>query len=147
MSNLTVSVNVVSSPCKINGGKAIDVEFGDVNTFSLKSVKAIFPVTINCSGQTLSGGLGLVFNGDTTNFSSTALKTSVDGLGITITPSSGTSAGQGELTPDTYYDLATLGLTATTGTVNLVAGLVSDGSTTLSGGEFTASATLVLQMV
>lgn len=144
---VTVSGTISESTCTVNNNAAVSVEFGTVSMTALKGASASVPVTVDCAGQTPSGTLKMAFTGDTVSFSSTALKTSVDGLGITLTPPSGASAGQGVLTPGTYYDVTTLGLTATTGTVNLTAGLVSDGTTTLTGGEFTASATLVLQMV
>ena len=137
----------MSTSCKVNNNTAVSVEFGTVNVSALKGASASVPVTVDCAGQTPSGTLKLAFSGDTADFSTTALKTSVDGLGITLSPPSGAPAGPGVLTPDTYYDVTTLGLKAAGGTINLTAGLVSDATATLTGGEFTASATLVLQMV
>lgn len=144
---VTVSGTISESPCRINNNAAVSVEFGTVIVGALKGASASVPVTVDCAGQTPSGTLKLAFTGDTVSFSTTALKTSVDGLGITLSPPSGAPAGPGALTPGTYYDVTTLGLKAAGGTINLTAGLVSDATATLTGGEFTASATLVLQMV
>lgn len=145
--DVTVSGTITEPTCTVNNNNAVSVEFGTVDITNLSHAEADVPVTIDCAGSLPSGGVKLAINGNTTTFHTTALSTNVSGLGVVIMPPAGASHGQTELEPGTYYDVTTLGMAATTGTVNLKAGLVADGSTTLSGGEFTASATLVLQMV
>lgn len=133
--------------CQINNNQPVAVEFGTVQADNLAAATASLALTVDCTGAVSSNGVSVAVTGDETGFSSQALKTSTDGLGVTLTPPTGSAIGQSPLNIGTYYNMTMLGLSSATGTVNLTAGLVSDGTTSLTGGEFTATATLVLKMV
>lgn len=146
--NGTVLVNVVgkiiSNPCKVNNGKAISVEFGTIPVNELTSATKTFPVTITCANSP-SGTVELQIKGTASSFDSRALATDVTGLGVSLSHVAASSYGFLDL--NTFYDVTTtFGLTSKKGTFNLTAKLTTDGTTTFSGGDFNASATLVMQM-
>lgn len=141
LANLTVKVTVAATNCQINGNQAVKAEFGTVQTSELSKATTTIPVTVACD-EIPAGTLSMAIKGTETSFNEQALQTDVSGLGITLT-----SPSSELLDLNTYYDVTnTFGLTNKTGTFNLTAHLTSDGKTDLAGGEFNASATLVMQI-
>ena len=140
--SLTVNITgtITEAACKVNNNQAIAVEFGTVRIDQLEKATASVPVTITCDSAP-QGTVQITARGDAASFDANALKTDVTGLGIQL------SKGKVQVTPGTFYDVSSdFGLTSKTGTFSLTASLVSDGKTNLAGGEFNASATLVLQV-
>lgn len=137
--SVSVTVNAVS--CQINNNKAITAEFGPVLIEKLAQATASVPVSITCDDEP-DGTVWVAIKGTASSFDGQALQTDVKGLGITITsPTSET------LYLNTYYDVESkFGLASKTGTFTLTAHLKSDGKTELAGGDFNASATLVVQV-
>lgn len=139
--NVKVSVTVTANNCRVNENQIVKAEFGTVQISELSKASASVPVTISCD-EVPAGTLSMEIKGSGTSFNGQALKTDVSGLGITLT-----SPSSNELDLNTFYDVtSTFGLTGKTGTFNLKAHLISDGKTELAGGEFNASATLVMQV-
>lgn len=139
--NIAVTVTVTANNCRVNENQSVKAEFGTVQISELSTATSNVPITIACD-QIPQGTLAMAIKGTSTSFNVQALKTDVSGLGITLTtPSSKT------LDLNTFYDVtSTFGLAGKTGTFNLTAHLTSDGKTELAGGEFNASATLVMQV-
>lgn len=141
---VNVSVTVLANTCSVNKNQAISVEFGSVQVNQLAASTAIVPVTIACD-STPGGTVSMKIKGTASSFDSQALATNISGLGIKLESSKSSQNETLEL--NSYYDVAKdFGLTSKTGTFDLKALLISDGNTNLAGGEFSASATLVLQM-
>lgn len=142
--NINVSGTISESSCTVNANGTVGAEFGVVQTDSLSSATASVPVTISCEG-TPSGTVSMEIKGDPSTFDAQALATDTPGLGITL--GSTNSSQDGVLELNTFYDVTSaFGLTNKTGSFKLTAFLTSDGTTKLAGGEFNATATLVLQM-
>ncbi|HEC2037750.1 TPA: fimbrial protein [Klebsiella oxytoca] len=141
---VNISGSIFASTCTVNTNKPITVEFGTVQVSQLASATASVPVTIACD-TTPSGTLSMEIQGTASSFDAQVLATDVPGLGIALGSKGTTQYGMLDL--NTFYDVSTaFGLTSKTGSFSLSANLISDGTTTLAGGEFNASATLVLQM-
>lgn len=138
---INVSVTVMESSCSINDGKTITVDFGSVMINQITEATARVPITISCD-EVPSGTLSMAVNGTASSFNTKALETDVSDLGITLT-----SPSSQILDLNTFYDVSdTFGLTSKVGSFNLTAHLISKDSSVLTGGEFNASATLVLQI-
>lgn len=136
--NFNVKVNVTAVVCHINDD--IDtptIEFGDVRTDLIDGSKYAqpLPVTISCEGGTPSGGVEYMIKGDVSSFNSTSLKTDTAGLGINVLNSDNTPLGINQWIGATPEQ-----------TLNLKVVPVKDNTTQFSGGEFSATATLVIQM-
>ncbi|MEB0046571.1 MULTISPECIES: fimbrial protein [unclassified Pseudomonas] len=73
-------------PCTIDGGRTIEVDFGDVGVRRVDGVKYRRGVgyTINCGTDTLPWVLKLSINGTATAFDGSAVQTSVPELGIRL---------------------------------------------------------------
>ncbi|HGU9824258.1 TPA: fimbrial protein [Enterobacter cancerogenus] len=141
METVTVTLAVTANNCRVNENGSVKAEFGTVQISELSKASTTVPVTIACD-EVPKGALSMAIKGTGTSFDAQALKTDVTGLGITLT-----SPSSEKLELNTYYDVtSTFGLTSKTGSFNLTANLVSDGKTELAGGEFNASATLVIQV-
>ena len=127
--------------CRINEDQPVKAEFGTIQTDSLSAASADVPVTIACDFVP-SGTLSISIDGTVSDFNTDAIQSDIEGLGVTL------QTEQGEvITPNKYYNVSKdLGLTSKVGSLTLKAGLTSDGETELPGGEFNASATLVLQV-
>lgn len=139
--NITVNVTVTANNCRVNENQTVKAEFGTVQISELSKASASVPVTVACD-DVPAGTLSMAIKGTGTSFNAQALKTDVTGLGITLT-----SPSSKALNLNTFYDVtSTFGLTSKTGTFKLTAHLTSDGKTVLAGGEFNASATLVMQV-
>ncbi|MGM8398345.1 fimbrial protein [Enterobacter hormaechei] len=134
---VTVSVTVLAVPCHINGdANTPTVEFGDVRADLIDGSRYAQPleVKITCD-STPSGDLQYELKGDAAAFDSKVLKTETSGLGIKILKADGSM-----LAVNTWTG------TARDQTVNLKAVPVRDTTAKLTGGEFNATATLILQM-
>lgn len=139
--NITVTVTVTANNCRVNENQSVKAEFGTVQISELSKASANVPVTVACD-EVPAGTLSMAIKGTGTSFNTQALKTDVAGLGITLTSPSSMA-----LDLNKFYDVtSTFGLSGKTGTFNLTAHLTSDGKTELAGGEFNASATLVMQV-
>ncbi|MFP2240620.1 fimbrial protein [Pseudescherichia vulneris] len=137
--NLSVTVTVAATNCWVNGNQAVRMEFGTVQTSELSKATANVPVTIACD-EAPQGTVSLAIKGTGSSFNTQALKTNVPGLGITLA-----SPFAKVLDLNTYYEVSnTFGLSSKVGSFNLTAHLVSDGKTELTGGDFNASATLIM---
>ncbi|WP_270655264.1 fimbrial protein [Enterobacter bugandensis] len=142
--NVNITGTINDGSCSVNANSTITVEFGNVNVSQLSAAKAKVPITISCDNAP-SGTVSLLIKGTPTSFDSQALATDMGGLGIELINISSTQYGT--LNINTPYDVSsTFGLASKTGTFNLDAILTSDGTSVLAGGEFNATATLVLQM-
>ncbi|WP_270655269.1 fimbrial protein [Enterobacter bugandensis] len=138
----------------------VNVEFGTVlvdkiNSTSTRSSGAVrstnsgtenFSITVACTGSVNNVQLKLA--GTPTTFSNVALATDVQGLGVIVASSDsnikeagGTSTAV-NITPNKWYTLSN-----GAGTYSLMAILLKDKSTALSGGEFNATATIQLQIL
>ncbi|WP_338459072.1 fimbrial protein [Pantoea sp. Nvir] len=110
-----------------------------MQTSNLSAASADVPVTIACD-DVPSGTVSVSLTGTVSDFNADAIQSNVAGLGITVKTEQGHV-----ITPNKFYNVSEdLGLTSKTGSLTLKAGIISDGKTVLPGGEFNASATLVL---
>lgn len=140
--NINISVTVNTVVCKINNDQPVKAEFGDVQIDKLSAAHTSFSVAITCDSEP-SGTVQMSIRGTGSDFDANALKTDVPGLGVSII----NPLNSENLELNKFYDVQQeFGLSSKVGTFTLNAGLMSDGKTTLAGGEFNASATLVLQM-
>lgn len=128
-----VTVTVVEPPrCVINENRPIEVDFGQVQINRIDGVNYRVPVvySLDC-GDSQDQKMVMSFTGGTVDFDSAALRTSVDGLGIRL-----------------YGDDQVLEVNNGThefdypNTPTLFAVPVKQDDAELSGGEFTAAATL-----
>ncbi len=139
--NITVNVTIEANNCRVNENQSVSVEFGSVLVDQISKVTEKVPVTIACDNIPAST-LSMAINGTASSFNEQALQTDVSDLGIIF------SSPQSEtLKLNTFYDVSkTFGLTSKTGTFYLTAHLAQNDQSTLPGGEFNASATLVIQI-
>lgn len=138
-SDVTVYINLLAESCRINENQPVKAEFGTIQTNNLSAASADVPVTIACD-DVPSGTISILLAGIVSDFNADAIQSNVAGLGITVKTEQGKV-----ITPNKSYNVSEdLGLTSKTGSLRLKAGLISDGKTVLPGGEFNASATLVL---
>ncbi|MBB6117915.1 type 1 fimbria pilin [Rahnella inusitata] len=128
---VTVKVTVVAPPCIINNNNVITVEFGDVITTQVDGSNYRFPVnyTLVCKGAT-TNAMRLQVQGVGASFDGTVLQTSKADLGIKLIRGSSQLAINSWL--NFNYPLKPY----------LAAIPVKRPGTTLTGGEFTAGATL-----
>jgi type 1 fimbria pilin len=83
---IVVNVTVLASSCNINGGRSINVDFGDdVVTTQIdgKNYRQQVVYSLTCSGLS-NNSLKLQIQGSTASFDNQLLQTSNDGLGIAI---------------------------------------------------------------
>ncbi|TCZ22839.1 fimbrial protein [Pantoea agglomerans] len=73
-------------PCHVAGGQDINVQFGNIGINRVDGQRYVKPVpyTLTCDEVNKAWSLGLSIKGIPAGFESTALKTSVAGLGIRI---------------------------------------------------------------
>ncbi|HAT4919957.1 TPA: fimbrial protein [Serratia marcescens] len=133
VSIVTVSVTVVAPlPCTLNGGKPIEVNFGDeVMTTRIDGDNYRQPVGygLSCNGP-WKNAMRLQLSGAAAGFDGTLLKTSVNGLGIEL-QRDGVRIPLNAWQNFTYPSMP-----------KLEAVPVKQSGATLPTGEFTASATL-----
>lgn len=128
---VTVKVTVVAVPCTINDDRAIEVEFGDVMTTRIDGNNYLVPVNYSLScPEILSNAMKLRVWGSGAAFDGTVLQTDKAGLGIELRQVNGKLAVNHWL--NFIYPAKP----------ELWAVPVRQGGLVLSGGEFTASATL-----
>lgn len=142
--NINISGTVVANACTVNDGNPVIVEFGNVPVNQINVTGQDISLTLTCDTPP-TGTVAMEINGTASAFDAQALATDVSGLGIVL-GSKGTTQ-YGVLDLNTFYEVdKAFGLTAKTGTFTLHASLTSDGKSQFTGGEFNASATLVMQV-
>lgn len=134
ITTVTVKVTVVAPlPCVINDDRPIDVEFGDVMTTRVDGDNYKMPInyTLSCTGGT-SNAMKLQVKGSGATFDATVLQTNKAGLGIELRQSDGKLAVNSGLN-FTYPNKP-----------ELWAVPVKQAGATLTGGEFSAGATMAV---
>lgn len=129
---ITVKVMVLAPPpCTINDNKAITVEFGDVITTRVDGSNYRMPVNYSllCTGSS-TNAMTLQVQGNGATFDGEVLKTNQVGLGIAL-QQGGLPVGINRPLNFTYPTKP-----------DLWAVPVKQSGVTLTGGEFTASATM-----
>lgn len=129
---VTVKVTVVAPPpCVINGDRPIEVNFGEVMTTRVdgNNYRTAVGYTLSCNGQS-KNAMKLQVQGTGAAFDSTALKTNKTALGIQL------QQGSSKLALNSWLNFTY------PNKPELWAVPVKQSGTTLSGGEFTAGATL-----
>ncbi|HGE8486156.1 TPA: fimbrial protein [Serratia marcescens] len=133
VSIVTISVTVLAPlPCTLNGGKPIEVNFGDeIMTTRIDGSNYRQPVDygLSCNGP-WKNAMRLQISGAAAGFDGTLLKTSVNGLGIGLLRD-GARIPLNDWQNFTYPSMP-----------KLEAVPVKQNGATLPTGEFTASATL-----
>ncbi|MGF6191422.1 fimbrial protein [Serratia sp. 2723] len=131
---VTVKVTVVAPPpCVINDDRPIDVEFGDVMTTRVDgdNYKMVVNYTLSCPGAP-SNAMKLQVKGTGAAFDATVLQTNKTGLGIELRQGDSKLAVNGWLN-FTYPNKP-----------ELWAVPVKQRGATLTGGEFSAGATMAV---
>ncbi|CAI1043204.1 fimbrial protein [Serratia fonticola] len=129
---VTVKVTVVVPPqCTINDNRPIEVEFGDVITTRMDGNSYRMPVnyTLGCTGAYFNA-MKLQVQGEGASFDWTVLKTTKTGLGIKL------QQGSNKLAINSWLNFTY------PNQPELWAIPVKQGGATLTGGEFTAGATM-----
>lgn len=129
---VTVKVTVVAPPpCVINGDRPIDVNFSEVITTRVDGKNYRTPVSysLSCSGQS-KNAMKLQVLGTGAAFDATALQTNKTGLGIQL------QQGDSKLALNSWLNFTY------PNAPELWAVPVKQSGVTLSGGEFTAGATM-----
>ena len=129
---ITLKVTVVAPPpCVINGNRPIDVEFGDVMTTRVDGDNYKMPVnyTLDCTGAP-DNAMKLQVQGNGAAFDATVLQTNKTGLGIKLL------RGNARLAVNTWLNFTY------PNKPELWAVPVKQAGTALSGGEFSAGATM-----
>lgn len=131
VSNVTVKVTVVAPACTVNDNKAIEVNFGDVATSRVdgKNYRTQVSYTLSCS-EGASKAMKLQVQGTGSAFDGSLLGTDVSGLGIRMQNGS-SNLPLNQWVNFTYPDKPTLWAVP-----------VKQSGVTLSGGRFSAAATL-----
>lgn len=131
---ITVKVTVVAPPpCVINDDRPIEVEFGDVMTTRVDGDNYKMPVnyTLSCTGGT-SNAMKLQVKGTGAAFDATVLQTNKSGLGIEL------RQGDSKLAVNDWLNFTY------PNTPELWAVPVKQSGATLTGGEFSAGATMAV---
>ncbi|CAI1018691.1 Minor fimbrial protein prsF precursor [Serratia proteamaculans] len=131
---VTVKVTVVAPPpCVINDDRPIDVEFGDVMTTRVDGDNYKMPVnyTLSCTGGT-SNAMKLQVKGTGAAFDATVLQTNQTGLGIEL------RQGASKLAVNSWLNFTY------PNKPELWAVPVKQAGTTLTGGKFSAGATMAV---
>lgn len=141
-----ISGTIVGPNCQAD---TVDVNFGEVALNTIPEVRTstarasgvsskAFTVNLNCKGN-VSGSVKYKFKGSTSSFNTDALATSMSGLGVMISTLSGST--KKSTAPNTWYEFD-----SAAGTHQMIASLVRDPAGTFSGGDFSSSATLEIQV-
>ncbi|CAI1968274.1 fimbrial protein [Serratia fonticola] len=131
---VTVKVTVVAPPpCVINDDRPIDVEFGDVMTTRVDGDNYKMPVnyTLSCTGGT-TNAMKLQVKGTGAAFDATVLQTNQTGLGIEL------RQGDSKLAVNDWLNFTY------PNKPELWAVPVKQRGATLTGGEFSAGATMAV---
>lgn len=129
---VTIKVTVVAPPpCVINDDKPIEVEFGNVMTTQVDGKHYKMPVnyTLSCT-DTTKNAMTMTIVGTATSFDTAALQSSKTGLGVRLLQDS-----------NEVMINSPIKFTYPTNPV-LYAIPVQQGGVALTGGEFTAAATM-----
>lgn len=128
---VAIKVTVLAVPCTVNDNKAIEVNFGDVMTTRVdgKNYREQISYTLSCSAGA-SKAMKLQVQGTGAAFDSELLNTTVSGLGIRMQNGS-SNLPVNQWVNFTYPDKPALWAVP-----------VKQTGVTLSGGKFTAAATL-----
>lgn len=131
VTNVTVKVTIVAAACTVNDNQAIEVNFGDVATNRVDGTNYRKPVsyTLSCS-EGASKAMKLQVQGTGSAFDGSLLGTDVSGLGIRMQNGS-SNLPLNQWVNFTYPDKPTLWAVP-----------VKQSGVTLSGGRFSAAATL-----
>jgi type 1 fimbria pilin len=133
---LTVKVTVIAGPpCVINNNGVINVNFNNVPTDEVDGIHHEVPINypLDCTGATKQA-LKLKISGAGATFDLNVLKTTNDNLGIQLLQ----GGSKAHLAPDTPLNFTNGQPPA------LYAVLVKNNNATLSGGPFSAGATLTI---
>lgn len=148
---VTISVTILEPVCTVTGptgNSQTEVDFETVPVTAVNKTAAIrdLSLKVTCdgvapSGKTLKMQVAAVSGGTMSYAGAPVLGTSLSGLGIQLTDSAGRAVPPGTWT-------AVSGVTITTGAlsaeVKMKAALVSETVSTLKGGSFTSSASVVM---
>jgi type 1 fimbria pilin len=135
-STLTVKVTVVAPPpCIINGDRPIEVDFNDVMTTRVDGNTYRMPVnyTLSCPAGAPSNAMKLQVRGTGADFDAKVLKTTQPGLGVQLQ-----EKDRSKISINTWRNFDYVGSTGP----ELWAVPVKQSGMTLTGGEFTAAATM-----
>lgn len=148
---VTITVTILEPVCTVTdtaGNSRTEVDFGTVPVTGVNSATATrdLNMKVSCdggapSGKTLKMQVSAGAGGTISYAGSAVLATSLSGLGIRLTDSRGQAVTPGVWTAVTGV---TTPADAPVGEVKLKAGLVSDTVSTLKGGDFTSSASVVM---
>ncbi|EAO4397494.1 fimbrial protein [Salmonella enterica] len=148
---VTITVTILEPVCTVTdltGNSQTEVDFGTVPVTGVNGAAAVqdLDMRVSCdgaapSGKSLKMQVSAGANGTISYGGGQVLGTSLSGLGIRLTDSAGQSVPPGSWTTVTGV---TTPADAPTGAVKLKAGLVSETASTLKGGDFTSSASLVM---
>lgn len=129
---VTVKVTVVKPPCTVNGNKPIEVDFGDVMTTRIDGSNYRQPViyTLSCTGGDAWNAMKLQVQGSAASFDATALGSDKAGLAVRL------QNGTTTLPVNSWLNFTYPSKPA------LWAVPVMQSGVTLTGGMFTAAATL-----
>lgn len=133
-------VVIAKSKCEINGGKDIDVSFGDLNTADIDGVnygKRKIPYQVVCSGDTsgINGLMKVKLQGFSPNFGDGLLRTDNNDLAIKLLFQNTQQLKLNEWL-NFYYPMLP----------ELHAVPVKRSGATLHGGDFSGSATLLVEV-
>lgn len=131
-STVTVNVTILAPPpCIINDDQPVTVEFGEVMTTRVDGENYKMPVnyTLSCSEMS-SNAMTLAIVGNPTEFDTTSLQTDKNGLGVRL------------LDGDSPYTINSQIKFTYPDKPELYAIPVQQSGVTLTGGEFSASATM-----
>lgn len=161
---LTLSMAHADSTVKFHGtliaascsAGAVDVNFGEVSVDTIKAASntatrsvitpraegassTMFNVELTCRGD-VTDGVQYQMKGTVADFNTLALATDTTGLGV-IVSSLDTSGDATSVVPNTWYDFK-----AAAGSHQMLAILVRNPTTKFAGGDFSATATLAIQI-
>ncbi|MCU5771609.1 fimbrial protein [Erwiniaceae bacterium BAC15a-03b] len=138
---LTLRVAINAPACNINQGQAINVDFGNdifITQVNGENYKQPISFSLSCNAYT-PVTMRLRFDGTTAQFDAGVLATTMSDLGIKLLQGSG---GGTPLSPGSW-----LNFDRTAGIPSLQAVLVQRAGSTLAAGEFTGTATLVVEHI
>lgn len=139
--NVTVQGVVIAKPkCEINGGKDIGVFFGELNTKDIDGVnygKRQIPYQVICNGDTSgsNGFMKVTLQGGAPGFGEGLLRTDNNDLAIKLLLRNNQQLKLNEWLNFTYPDMP-----------ELYAVPIKRSGTTLRGGDFSGSATLLVEV-
>ncbi|EAM8731804.1 fimbrial protein [Salmonella enterica] len=148
---VTITVTILEPVCTVTdaaGNSQTEVDFGQVPVTAVNGVTGIKDLNLKVacdsrapSGKTLKMQVTAGSSGTITQGGSTVLGTSLSGLGIKLTNSTG-----GVIPPGSWTSVTgiTTPVDAPAGTVALKAVLVSDRVSSLKAGNFTSSASVMM---